>query len=181
MAKENTKQYAKKLLDRLVQLDHYTVEAYYEMGSIISSIQHGELYEVLGYDSMSELVEEELTYTPSTAFKYAGMYRHFRRLHYLKAEAIQLLHKFGLTHMCEILPNMNDKIGQRAIKARIDSIDAYQINFTLTGAQLKKAHQALENNGAMQTADGRWLNSSEAFMEMVEQFTNSKPKLSVVK
>lgn len=173
--------YAKKLLDRLVELDYQTVEAYYDMGSIISSMQHGKLYQLLEYKSMTELVENELTYTPSTAFKYGQMYRHFRRLHYVKDEAVELLKQFGLTHMSEVLPGMKDKIGIRAIKKRIEAIDDHQINFTLSGEELEKAHEALRKHGATQADGGRWLNSSEAFMAMVTQFTNGRPKLKVVK
>ncbi len=159
--------YAKKLLDRLRELDFQTVEAYYDMGSIISAIQHGKLYEVLEYTSMTELVENELTYTPSTAFRYGQMYRHFRRLHYMKHEAVDLLKKFGLTHMSDVLPKMKDKIGQRAIQHRIDAIDEYQINFTLNSTELDKAHAALRKMGAAEADSGRWINSSEAFMHMV--------------
>jgi hypothetical protein len=65
----NNEKYAAQLLDKLIELDYQTVEAYYDMGSIISSMQHGKLYEHLEYTSMTELVENELTYTPSTAFK----------------------------------------------------------------------------------------------------------------
>ena len=181
------RKYAEKLLDRLVELDYQTVEAYYDMGSIISSMQHGKLYELLEYNSMTELVESELTYTASTAFKYASMYRHFRRLHYLKHEAVNLLKKFGLTHMCDVLPKMNDKIGQRAIKNRIDAIDDHQINFTLNSEELDKAHKALKKMGAMQAdGNGRWLNSSEAFMHMVNNINamdieKEVAKLRVVK
>lgn len=185
MAANDQSKYAAQLLDKLIELDYQTVEAYYDMGSIISSMQHGKLYEQLDYNSMTELVEHELTYTPSTAFKYANMYRHFRRLHYLKHEAVELLKKFGLTHMCDVLPKMNDKIGVRAIKKRIDAIDEHQINFTLNNDQLAKAHRALRQMGAEQSdGSGRWLNSSEAFMQMVElinQAPNAKPLLKVVK
>jgi len=177
----NNKAYAKKLLDRLVELDYQTVEAYYDMGSIISSMQHGKLYQLLEYKSMTELVVNELTYTPSTAFKYGQMYRQFRRLHYVKDESVELLKKFGLTHMSEVLPHMKDKIGIRAIKKRIDAIDDHQINFTLSGIELEKAHEALMKHGAERSDNGRWLNSSEAFMSMVETFTNGAPKLRAVK
>lgn len=178
------KAYAGKLLDRLKELDFQTVEAYYDMGSIISSIQHGKLYSVLEYNSMSHLIEEELTYTPSTGFKYAKMYRHFRRLKYLKHEAIDLLKRFGLTHMVAVLPSMNDKVGVRAIQNRIEAMDDHQINFTLSGSQLARAHNALKQMGAMQSQEGRWLNSSEAFMQMVEIINRSpktKPLLKAVK
>jgi hypothetical protein len=175
MSKDN-KAYAKKLLERLVELDFQTVEAYYDMGSIISSMQHGKLYELLDYNSMTELIENELTYTPSTGGKYASMFRHFRRLHYLKHEAVDLLKKFGLTHMCDVLPGINDKIGQRAIKARIDKIDEHQINFTLTSNELDLCHKALEKMGAEQSDAGRWLNSSEAFMNMVNRIVANGSK-----
>ena len=187
MAKAHNADYAEKLLDRLIELDYQTVEAYYDMGSIISSMQHGKLYELLEYASMTELIEENLTYTPSTAFKYGSMFRHFRRLHYLKHEAVGLLKTFGLTHMCDVLPKMNDKIGQRAIKNRIDAIDDHQINFTLNSEELDKAHKALKKMGAMQAdGNGRWLNSSEAFMHMVNNINamnidEEVKKLRVVK
>jgi len=178
------KGYAKKLLERLVELDYQTVEAYYDMGSIISSMQHGRLFELLDYNSMGELIENELTYTPSTGGKYAQMFRHFRRLHYLKHEAVALLKKFGLTHMCEVLPNISDKIGSRAIKNRINAIDQHQINFTLNGKQLDDCHTALAKLGAEQSDAGRYKNSSEAFMAMVDMALangNGKPKLVAVK
>lgn len=178
------KSYAKKLLDRLVELDYQTVEAYYDMGSIISSMQHGKLYDLLDYRHMSELIENELTFSAATGMKYASMYRHFRRLHYLKHEATDLLKKFGLTHMCDVLPNITDKIGVRAIKNRIDAIDEHQINFTLNGKQLEQCHTALAKLGAEQSDAGRYKNSSEAFMNMVEialASGHSAPKLVAVK
>ncbi len=173
------KSQAAAMLDRLVELDYQTVEAYYDMGSIISSMQHGKLYDILNYDSIAHLVEEELTYTSSTAYKYATMYRHFRRLHYLKPEAVELLKKFGLTHMCEVLPAMNDHLGVRAIKTRIDNIDANQINFTLNNNQLDQCHKALSKMGAVRSDTGRFVNSSEAFMDMVRE-VNNKPALKAV-
>lgn len=158
---------ATAMLDQLIELDYQTVEAYYDMGSLISSMQHGKVWELLEYSSMTHLIEEELTFSPSTASKYAGMFRHFRRNHYIKFEATNLLKKFGLTHMCEVLPNINSKLGQRAIKNRIDALDQNQINFTLTNVELDKCRKALEIMGALQSDSGRYKNSSEAFMQMV--------------
>jgi hypothetical protein len=174
-----TKTQATAMLDRLIELDYQTVEAYYDMGSIISAMQHGNICDLLQYDSMAHLVEEELTFTPSTAYKYATMYRHFRRLHYLKPEAIVILKKFGITHMCDVLPGIKDKIGVRAIKSRIDSLNQNQINFTLTDKQLNECHSALTKMGAEKSDTGRYLNSSEAFMDMVRG-VNKQPRLKSV-
>lgn len=173
---------AEKMLDRLIELDAQTMEAYYDMGSLISSMQHGQMHKILEYSSMTQLIEEELTYTPSTAFKYASMYRHFRRLHYLKHEAVSLLKEFGLTHMCDILPAMKDKLGVRAIRQRVAAIDEYQINFTLNSAELDACHRALTRMGAVQSDGGRYENSSAAFMAMVNQVNLvANKKLKVVK
>lgn len=174
---------AEAMLDRLIELDYQTVEAYYDMGSIISSMQHGKIWEILEYNSMTHLVEEELTFTPTTAFKYATMYRHFRRLHYLKHEAIDLLKRFGLTHMCDVLPKMKDKIGVRAIKKRIDAIDELQINFTLHGDEVDELRQALRTMGARPSENGRcWVDSSIALLRMAREINkNQKPKLQAVK
>lgn len=165
----NREQFARKMLDNLIELDYSTVESYYEMGSIISSMLHGKLYEIIGYGSMSALIEEELSFTASTGLKYGQMYQHFRRLKYTKHEAVELLQKFGLTHMVAVLPKMKDKIGERAIRDRINKLDTYQVGFTLTGAELKQAEAALQKMGAEKTDIGRWLHSSDAFMRMVEK------------
>jgi hypothetical protein len=163
----NTEAFARKMLDRLIELDYQTVEAYYEMGSIISSMVHGRLFEVIGYPSMASLIEEELTFSPTTGLKYSKMYRRFRQLKYSKAEAIELLREFGLTHMSAVLPDMKDKIGSRAIRNRIEALDDHQINFTLNGHDLRKVNAALKKMGGEQFDEGRWKNSSEAFMRMV--------------
>ena len=167
--------YATKMLRQLKELDYQTVEAYYDMGSIISSMQHGKLYEVLDYESMSELINEELTFSSGTGHNYAHMYRGFRRLHYTKVESIDLLKEFGLTHMRKVLGDIKTKIGKRAIKTRIDAIDERQINFTVNGKELKKVHKALFKLGAEQNASNhRFQNSSPAFMAMVDQI-NAAP------
>ena len=70
--------------------------------------------------------------------------------------------------MVKVLPKMDQKIGERAVKARIEKLDDHQINFTLNGEQLKQANAALEKMGAKRQTH-RWMNSSEAFMAMVEK------------
>lgn len=175
----NTSAYAKTMLDKLIELDHKTTAAQYEMGRILSAIQKSQLYDVLGYDSMGHLVEEELSFTPSTAWRYARMYENFRRLHYNKAESLALLKKCGFTHMADILPNVKDKIGERAIKRRIADLDQHQINFTVTDYELEQCHQALNKMGAMRTDTGRYLNSSQVFMDMIKE-VNKRPVLKSV-
>lgn len=175
--------YARELLDKLVDLDKATTAAFYDMGQILSAIKHGKLYELLGYESMKHLIEEELSYTDSTAYRYLHTYRHFRRLKYNKSEALALLNMFGYTHLADVLPSMTAKAGERAIKNRIDALDAHQINFTLNDCELKECYEALAKMGGYQsTATGRWANSSEAFMEMVRQVNEDVPhKLHAVR
>ena len=165
----NPKAYANTLLDKLIVLDDQTTGAYYEMGQILSAIQQNRLFDVLGYDSMTHLVEEELSFTPSTAFRYGALFRNFRRLHYNKAESLKLLKKFGMTHLSDVLLSMKDKLGERAIRTRIKNLDQNQINFTVTDNQLSQCHQALTKMGAVRAEGGRYLNSSQAFMDMVKE------------
>ena len=175
----NPKAYANTLLDKLIVLDDQTTGAYYEMGQIISAINHSKLYDILGYDSISHLVEEELSFTPSTAHRYASMYRNLRRLHYNKTESLALLKKCGFTHLSDVLPNMKSKMGERAIKKRINELNQNQINFTVTDKELSETHQALIKMGALRTDAGRYMNSSQAFMDMIHEI-NKKPVLKAV-
>lgn len=168
------KKYVASLLDKLVELDVTTTGAYYEMGRILHSFKQGGLHDIIGYESFAHMVEEELSYSPASAHSYSSLYRHFQRLHYNKAESLELLRKFGKTHLMDVLPGLNAKIGQRAIKTRIDAIDKHQINFTLTTTELDECHHALKILGAEQEeSGGRWKNSSEALMGMVKQVNYS--------
>lgn len=183
MASKEQERQARALLDRLIELDHQTVEAYYDMGSIISSMQHGELYKLIGYSSMRELIDEELSYTPSTGYKYAIMYRRFRQLKYTKIEAMKLLKKYGISHVYQVLREIKDKIGDRAFGNRVKAIDVHIIGFQLTGEQLALAHEVLKKFGAMKKNE-RWEHTSEAFIAILEQATGNnarKPKLVAVK
>lgn len=170
------KKYVGEMLDKLVELDVTTVGAYYEMGQILHSFKQGNLHEVLGYESFSHLVEEELSYSPATAHSYSSLYRNFQRLHYKKPEALKLLRKYGKTHLSEVLPNLNGKPSDRAIKKCIDALGHHQINFTLNDAELAEAQRALAKRGATVTETGRYMNSTEAFMDMVRE-VNRRPAI----
>lgn len=173
------KKYVANLLDKLVELDVTTVGAYYEMGRILHSFKQGNLHDIIGYESFVHMIDEELSYSPATAHSYASLYRHLHRLHYNKAESLDLLQKFGKTHLAEVLPKMDTKVGSRAIKARIDNLGHHQINFTLDDTELADAQRALTKMGATKSDTGRYLNSSDAFMDMVRE-VNKKPVLKSV-
>ena len=173
------KDYAAKLLDKLIQLDVQTTYAYYEMGQILHAFFEGKMYDALGYTSFTHLVEEELSFSTGTAHKYRRMFGEFRRLHYNKAEAIQLMHQFGITRLMDVLPDMSTKAGQRAINNKIKALDLHQLNFTLTTAEWNQCQCALLSSGAAVTENGRYQHSTQALMNKVRE-QNKKPKLKAV-
>ena len=162
------------MLDKLIELDATSNKAYYEMGQILYAFSTQKLYEIAGYDMFSEMIEEELSFTVSTAHHYSRFYGETKRLHYTKAESLKLLKEHGLTKLSKVLVQSKDKIGTRAIKKRINSFDEYQISFTLTEEELNETHEALLVMGAKQTSEGRYQHSSDAFMRMVYQVINAK-------
>ena len=174
-----TRKYAESLLDNLIDLDHQTTGAFYEMGQILSAIQQHKLWDTLGYTSFTNLIEEELSFTASTASRYASLYTNLRRLHYNKAESLKLLQKVGFTHLSAVLPQMTTKIGRRAINRRVKDLDVHQINFTVTQAELDKLHKALIKMGAVVTDTGWVTGSSQALMSMAD-IINKQPKLKSV-
>jgi len=148
------------------------------MGKLLHSIHQSDLYSILGYESLTHLVEEELVHSPNTASSYMSLYRNFARLHYNKAEALKLIGKYGYTNVREVLKKTNTKLGVRAMGNRIKELDQNQINFTLTDKELAEAHRALKSMGAVRDKAGRFAHSSSAFMEMVKE-VNKKPKLKI--
>lgn len=178
----STDTYAKKLLDTLIELDKRTQAAYYEMGRILYSLKQGKLYDVLGYESMSHLIEEELSFTISTAFSYSKLYSEFARLNYHKLEAVNMLEQFGMRHMTQVLPKLKTKIGVRAMKNRIEELDEKQLTIWMHSKEYNEVAKALESVGGMRDKAGRWKNSSEAILEMARVVNaNGKPKLKAVK
>ena len=174
-----TRKYAESLLDNLIDLDHQTTGAFYEMGQILSAIRQHQLYKILGYNSFTNLVDEELSFTQGTAARYASLYTNLRRLRYNKAESLKLLQNVGFTHLSAVLPGMTTKIGRRAINRRVDAIDSHQINFCVTEAELVQLQRALTSMGAVVNKTGWVTGSSIALMSMV-QIVNKRPKLKAV-
>ena len=175
----NTTAYANKLLDKLIGLDDQTTRAYYDMGQILSAFRNNKLYDVLGYTSMSHLVEEELSFTISTGLRYAKLFDDLRRLHYNKKESLALMKKCGFSHLCDVMPGVKDKIGLRSIRKRIAKLQQHQINFTVNDAEYAEYHRALAKLGAMRSEGGRYVNSSQTFMDMVKE-VNKRPVLKAV-
>ena len=184
--KQSAKTHASALLDRVIELDKLTMGHYYEMGQLLSSIAYGKLWDVLGYESFPHLVEEELSFTTGSAFRYAHLYRNFRRLSYNKTESLNLLNEFGLTHMAEYLATAKQKVGSRAVGNRIAEIIArrQQVNFTLTREQHQEMLRIMGKLGLEKGPSGRFRNSSETFVEMLslcnKHLPNGKPVLKAV-
>lgn len=167
--------HATTLLDTLIALDKTTVKAYYEMGQILHSIRESNLATILGYDSFPHLVEEELSYSPGSAHRYCKMFTDFKRLHYNKKEALKLLEKFGMTHVADVMPDLKAKIGERAMKNRIENLPNHQINFMLSANDYDKCQKALIKLGAAPSINtGRLMHASHALMVMVNSINGKK-------
>lgn len=175
MATQTTKQYAQQLLDSLKELDRMMVRAYYEMGRILTSIADNNLYDLLGYDSLTAMIEEELTFAPTSGSSYMKLYRELRRLKYNKTESIKLLETFGMRHLLEVLPKLNTKVGARAIKNRVDELDRHQFTFWMHGDDYLEVLEALEKYGLYMKND-RMMNSSEALAALARAVNGTEKK-----
>jgi hypothetical protein len=162
----NTREYANKLLDQLIQFDKEVQYAQYEMGRILSAIEHGKLYDVLGYGSMSAMIEEELSISPNTASSYKTTYQHLKRLHYTQAEAKKLIDIHTFTMLARVLPHAPNKLSSRAIKQKINDLDSVTVAFSLTHAEREYLHEWLIEYGATEKR-GRMENTSGALMAIL--------------
>jgi hypothetical protein len=176
----NQKQYAANLLDRLRSLDDQVTGAFFEMGQILSGIEHGKLWELLGYQSFGHLVEEEMSFTAGTAGKYYHTYRHMKRLGYTKVESLDLIRSFSFTRIAEWSAKAKVKVGKRAVGNAIEKIleNKHQINFTVNKEEYELINRVLKAYGAEQSESGRWLNSTPAFVDAMA--LAEKPRLRAV-
>jgi len=161
------RKYAAMMLDKLIELDKTTQVAYYEMGRILSAIFHSRLFELLDYPSFKDMVEEELSYSYTTASKYRKVYEDFRRLKYNKNEAVQLMNEFGYTHMMKVLPSLKQKVGKRAIKTRVEGLGEHMLNLWLNDDEYDETMRVFREYGLDESPTGRLNNSSEVFMEII--------------
>ena len=166
MSANVSKKYANEMLDRLIELDNTVSSAYYEMGRILSAIDHSKLYETLDYISLGELVEEELSFSSATGHKYMSVYRQLKRLKYNKAEALDLFQTHSFTRVGDVLPSLNMKVGTRGMATRIADLDIHQINFNFTQSQYDELIAALKVKGAT-IENGRLTNSSSALLKLI--------------
>lgn len=175
------KQYAASLLDRLISLDEQVTGAFFEMGQILSGIEHGKLWELLGYQSFAHLVEEEMSFTSGTAGKYYHTYRHFKRLGYSKTDALDLIKTFSFTRVAEYVCQAKQKVGKRAVANAIQkNLDnKRQINFTVNAEEYGLVMKALRRHGAVLNENDRWQHSTEAFVDIMKHEA-WKPKLKAV-
>lgn len=167
--KQSQQAYARKLLDQVKHLDETVHNAYFDLGRLLSAIQHGGLYDLLGYDSMAELIDEELSFSRSQSYRYINTYRRFRALGYTKTESVELMAEFSFTKMWRYLMTAKEKVGKRAIKNAIERQDREhkQINFQLTEHQYKQLVRALEVFDAVTDSEtGRLLGGSDALVKM---------------
>lgn len=167
MARKSTRQHAAELLDKLVQLDREANSMYYDMGQILHSFREGDLWQPLGYESMGHMVSEELSFSPSTAYKYADTFWHFKRLHYKKEEALDLIEEISFTGASKVLPGLNKKVGGRAARNRLQLLGPFQVTFMLPPSDYKRFEDLYEAMGGRVTSQGRRKDASEIFSQML--------------
>lgn len=178
--------HAKQLLDRAIELDKLTTGAFYEMGQLLSAIEHGKLWQLLEYRSFAHLVEEEFTFHVQTAYNYVNVYRGFRRLKYTKLEALALIRTYGVWKIMLYLREAKQKQSNRAVRKAIEAIAEKHrsVNFTLSKEDWDEVMDLMGDLGLERSPSGRALNSSETFLYMVrlcrEKVGKDKPKLKAV-
>lgn len=173
---EKTTTFAKELLDQLIQLDKTMGTAYYEMGRILASFKRDKLYDLIGYKSFGEMVDEELSFSPNTAQRHILAYEDFQRLHYTKAEALEIIHEFGWTTSNKILHKEKAKLSKKALRKKLDEMDV-QVNFVLSPADYDETYDLFVALGVEVSPEtGRWKHSSEVFMSLVRSAAKTATK-----
>jgi len=164
------KEHAAQLLDRLVELDQVVNGHCYEMGQILSAIEHGRLWQVLGYQSFAHLVDEELTFSAQTGYNYMHLYRGLRRLKYSKLESLSLIRRFGMWRMLQYLRVAKSKETLKKISTTIQQIreNTRTVAFSLSKDDYAEVMSLLHQLGLEHGPSGRAMNLSETFLQLVE-------------
>jgi hypothetical protein len=168
---ETTKQQAQFMLDQLKELDRLVHRAYFEMGRLLNAFRTHKLWEVLGYKSWREMVEEELSCSFSTASRYSHVYGHLKRLKYTQKESLQMIEVLGLRSLSRLLPTMKIKLNMTELRRQKEKLNRC-IAFWVSPEQEAWLEDVLTDYG-MVIENGRWEHSSEALIALI-QSTQSK-------
>ena len=164
------REHATTMLDRLIELDQIVNGHCYEMGQILSAIEHGKLWEVLEYQSFAHLVQEELSFSDQTAYNYMHLYRGLRRLKYTKLESLALIRRFGMWRMLQYLRTAKTKESTRAITKAIQKIreNTRTVAFSLSKDEYAAVMDLLHELGLEHGPSGRATNLTETFLQLVD-------------
>jgi hypothetical protein len=172
--KLNPKTYAKELLDKLLVLEAEAVSIHYDMGAILEAMYSGQLYQHIGYASLSALVEEEMHCTPSQAHAYRRLYLDLKRLNYRRPAALKLIAAHGMTHLAKTLPNIKAQVSERALTKVIQNNKKENFSFEVDQTTAKRVRAALVICGARRMRNGRYEDITDAFLVMVNNVLNAK-------
>ena len=171
MIQKTSKQQAQALLDQLKELDRLVHRAYYEMGRLLFVLRDHKLWEVLGYASWSNMVEEELSCSVSTAVIYSDTYKHLKRLRYSKEESIKFIETIGLRTLHKVLPSQKEKLSITQLRHRKEKLNRC-VSFWISPDQEAFLEEVLMHYGLV-IKNNRWENASEAFFALVEARRNA--------
>ena len=163
---KTTKQQARFMLDQLKELDRLVHRAYFEMGRLLNAFKTHELWKVLGYTSWTQMVQEELSCSISSAAKYSNVYGHLKRLKYSQKESLQMIEVLGLRSLSKLLPSMKVKISLTQMQHKKESLKRC-IAFWVSPEQEAWLEDILVDYG-MVIENGRWEHSSEALITLIE-------------
>lgn len=168
--------YAATLLDELVGIDREVTRGYYDMGRILHVFREDKLWNVLGYESWTAMVDEELSFSVSTACKYADTYKRFKELKYNQQEALDLIAEFSFTGCAKVLKDQKQKIGKRAMRNRLEEYPWHQLNFMLDTETYDKWDEVYFAFGGVYDENGHRENSREIFNTVLDAAMNKKAR-----
>ena len=158
---------ANKLLKQLREHGSALGGSEFELCQIFSAFKSQRLYELLGYESYGDFIDNaETNYPPYKAALAARVYEHSRRLKYKKSEMIEMLSVVGLVQTNRILRALDSKITLSSVRRR--SREYYkkhaQINFVLDPDTLDRFESLLIEHGMEISESGYRCGATDALI-----------------
>lgn len=168
-----TKLQVTALCKRIREISQSHAEGHYEMAQIFNAIRDNKLFELMDYETFFDFcVGEQLPVTNTTAYNYAMVFRHAKRLGYNRNEMLELFAVHPVSKIYKVMCQLDRKVARRTFAGKVSEYSADGIQFNFSPSNHAMVTRVLKQFGMSEGNDGRRVLATEAFEAAMQALDN---------
>lgn len=147
----------------------------FELCRFLAGLKNSDVYKALGEDTNWEdfLKKHKINISYSYSLTHINFYNKVRSIHYKKSDAVEILSNFGVKDGYELIKPLTRPVRistlHRNRKGWTSSEEA-QFHLLVDNENLRPVEKAFKQHGMNKTENGRRLNTSSAFNNLLKHY-----------